>query len=125
MDSSLPYTVLLSISVASSSTTSLSISWLLAGYVTATSSTISYYNTDTDCFNMTYDDITTSETTVELTGLEEGTEYSVTVTATLSDGKAADNNLTASTRTAGKFLLPLMNTHKIIITQLHLLLLTL
>ena len=88
--------------MASLSTTSLTISWSLVGDVTATSYTVSYYNTDTDCFNMTYDDITTNETTVELTGLEAGNEYSVTVTVTLSDGKAADNNRTASTMTAGK-----------------------
>ena len=52
----------------------------------ATSYTISYENTDTDCFTMTYDDITTSDMTVVLTGLEEGTEYSITVTTTLTGG---------------------------------------
>ena len=35
---------------------------------------------------MTYDDITTSEMTRVLTGLEEGTEYSITVTTTLTGG---------------------------------------
>ena len=54
--------------------------------MTATSYTISYENTDTDCFTMTYDDITTSDMTRVLTGLEEGTEYSITVTATLTGG---------------------------------------
>ena len=53
--------------------------------MTATSFTISYENTDTDCFTMT-DDITTSEMTRVLTGLEEGTEYSITVTTTLTGG---------------------------------------
>ena len=69
--------------------------------MTATSYTISYENTDTDCFTMTYDDITTSEMTVELTGLEEGTEYSITVTATLSDDTSAEDDLTATTMAAG------------------------
>ena len=54
--------------------------------MTNTGFTISYFNTDTDCFTMTYDDITTSEMTRVLTGLEEGTEYSITVTVTLTGG---------------------------------------
>ena len=65
--------------------------------MTATIYTISYENTDTDCFTMTYDDITTSEMTVELTGLEEGTDYAVTVTATL----AGRDTETATTRPTG------------------------
>ena len=64
----------------------MTISWTLAEGVTATSYTISYENTNTECFTMTYADITTSEMTVDLTGLEEGTEYSITVTTTLSGG---------------------------------------
>ena len=90
-----------SIFIDSSSTTSLIISWLLAGDVTATNYVISYENTDTDCFTVTYDDITARETIVELTGLEEGTEYSVTVTATLSDGITTEDNLLATTMASG------------------------
>ena len=69
--------------------------------MTATSYTISYENTDTDCFTIIYDDITTNETAVELTGLEEGTEYSITVTATLSGDTSAEDDLTATTMAAG------------------------
>ena len=69
--------------------------------MTATSYTISYENTDTDCFTMIYDDITTSEMTVELTGLEEGTEYSITVTTTLSGDISTEDDLTATTLAAG------------------------
>ena len=93
-------------SVDSSSTTSLTISWTLADGLTATTDyTISYSNTDTECFTIPYNDITTSQTTLELTGLEEGTEYSitVTVTATPSDGVTGDYSVvtTATTETTG------------------------
>ena len=88
-------------SVDSSSTTSLTISWTLADGLTANDYTISYSNTDTECFNISYDDITTSQTTQELTHLQEGTDYSITVTVSLSDGGTGEDNLTATTMTAG------------------------
>ena len=71
--------------------------------MTATNYIISYENTNTGCFTMTYDDITTSETTVELTGLEEGTEYSIMVTAILSDGITTKDNILATTMASGLF----------------------
>ena len=67
---------------------------------------ISQSNTNTDCFNDS-DDITgivASETMYTLTDLQEGTEYSITVTATLSDGETAEDNLTATTMTAGWYI---------------------
>ena len=90
------------LSTVSSSTTSLTISWTLAGGVTATDYTISYSNTNTDCFTDS-DTITDigSETMYELTDLEEGTEYSITVTATLSGGGTREDSLTATTMAAG------------------------
>ena len=90
------------LSVTSSSTTSLTVSRTLGNGVTATDYTISYFNTD--CPTDTNDDITGipgSETMYTLTGLEEGTEYSITVTATLSGGGTRANSLTATTMTAG------------------------
>ena len=36
-----------------------------------------------------------------LTGLEEGTEYSITVTASLTGGRTERDTIIASTRTAG------------------------
>ena len=84
------------------SSTSLTISWILADDVTATEYIISYSNTDIDCFNISYDDITVSIMSVELTDLEEGTEYSITVTAILSDdGGNASDTVTATTLPIG------------------------
>ena len=64
---------------------------------------ISYSNTNTDCFTDS-DDITgiaVSETMYALTDLEEGTEYSITVTALLSDGETVEDSLTATTTADG------------------------
>ena len=83
------------------STTSITISWILYD-VTATEYIISYSNTDIDCFNISYNDITVSIMSVELTDLEEGTEYSITVTAILSDdGGTASDTITATTLPIG------------------------
>ena len=90
----------LSVMLDSKSTTSLTISWTLA----ATDYTISYSNTNnTECITAGYPDITTgaSESSRELMGLEEGTEYSITVTATLSGGGTGEDSLTATTMTVG------------------------
>ena len=56
--------------------------------MSATSYSISYSATDTDCFtgSNTTPPIAGSETMYRLPGLEEGTEYSITVTATLTGG---------------------------------------
>ncbi|CAI8029809.1 Receptor-type tyrosine-protein phosphatase F, partial [Geodia barretti] len=63
--------------------------------------TISYYNTNnTGCFNHSRSDITTSRASYQLTGLEEGTQYSITVTATLTGGRTEQDIITATTRTA-------------------------
>ena len=98
------YTYVDALSVDSSSTTSasLTISWSLADGLTATDYTISYSNTD--CPTDTYDDITgisPTKTMYTLPGLEEGTDYSITVTVSLSDGGTGEDSLTATTMTAG------------------------
>ena len=71
--------------------------------MTVTEYNISYSNTD--CPNDIYNDITgisASETMYILTDLEEGTEYSITVTAILSDdGGTAADTITATTISVG------------------------
>ena len=94
----------LTVMVDSTSTTSLTISWTLADDVVATQYIISYSNTD--CPNDTiYDYITgisDSETMYTLDDLEEGTGYSITVTAILSDdGGSAAYTITATTMSVG------------------------
>ena len=67
---------------------------------TVSTYSISYSNTNnTQCFNDSNDisDISTSKTMYNLTGLQEATEYSITVTAILSDGETAVDSLTATT----------------------------
>ena len=87
-------------------TDSLTISWTVTELpedVTVTQYIISYSNTD--CPNDIYDDITgisDSETMYTLTDLEEGTEYSITVTAILSDdGGTGSDTITATTIAVG------------------------
>ena len=89
----------LSVSVISSTTTSLTISWALEEGVTATSYSISYSATDTDCFtdSNTIPDIAGSETLYRLDDLEEGTEYSITVTATITGGGSQQDMAVATT----------------------------
>ena len=94
---------LLSLSISSTSDNTITISLILAGDVTVTEYTITYSNID--CPNDIYDDITgisASETMYSLTDLEEGTEYSITVTAILSDdGGTASDTVTATTMSVG------------------------
>ena len=92
-----------SLSVSSTSHNTITLSWTLVNDVTVTEYTISYSNID--CLNDIYDDITgisNSETMYTLTDLEEGTEYSITVTAILSDdGGTASDTITATTMSVG------------------------
>ena len=94
---------LLSLSISSTSDNTVTLSLILANDVTVTEYIISYSNSD--CPNDIYDDITgisDSETMYTLTDLEEGTEYSITVTAILSnDGGSAVDTITATTMSVG------------------------
>ena len=85
----------------SPTTTSLTVSWMLEQSLTASTYTISYQRTDSSCA-ITISDISGSDTTYTLTDLEEGTEYSVTLTATFTEGQGTGkDNLTHSTTDAG------------------------
>ena len=93
----------LSVSVISSTTTSLTISWMLEESLIATSYSISYSATDTDCFtdtNTMIPDIAGRETMYRLPGLEEGTEYSITVTATITGGGTDQEDMAVGTTVA-------------------------
>ena len=81
--------------------TSLKVTWefLLRDKPVSTYS-ISYSNTNnTQCFTDFNDmsGISASETIYTLDSLHKGTEYSITVTAILSDGGTAQDSVTAST----------------------------
>ena len=93
----------LSVSVVSSSTTFLTFSWTLEENFTATGYTISYSNINTDCISHsnTSSGIAGSETMYTLTGLEEETEYFISLTATLGNGNTTKRSITATTTTAG------------------------
>ena len=92
---------------ADSAPTSLNVSWTLDYRVSAESYTISYSKTNTDCFLFVYFNeitgIAASETMYTLTDLQEGAEYSITVTALVRDTVLANsqNSLTATTVATG------------------------
>ena len=71
--------------------------------VTATNYTISYSNTDSNCFTDSSTGIITDRMSYYLSGLEEDTEYIVTVIATLSDGEMWMGSVSATTMTAGVY----------------------
>ena len=90
--------------VGSTSSTSLTISWSLADGAAVTGYSISYSNTDTQCFtdSATVSGIAAGETSHTLTNLEEGTEYTITVTALLTGGGSDEDSVTATTLAAGE-----------------------
>ena len=92
--------------VGSTSSTSLAISWSLADGAAVTGYSIFYSNTDRQCFtdSDTVSGIAAGETSHTLTDLEEGTEYTITVTALLTGGGSDEDNVTATTLAAGGWL---------------------
>ena len=96
----------LNVSVSSSSSVSLTISWTIVENVTVTSYTIYYSNTNFNCFNDSYNisGIPGSETMYTLTGLEENTDYNLTVKASLPGGGIEVHSIEGTTLSAGQFL---------------------
>ena len=77
---------------------------MLEDTLRVTAYTISYSNTNnTDCFSdsNTILSIAGNETMYTLNSLEEGTEYSITVTASVIQGRTEEDTITATTMTAG------------------------
>ena len=87
----------------STTTTSVSISWVAADGVTVTGYSLSYSNTDTSCFSDsdTVSGIADSATQHTLSNLQEFTEYTITVTAMLSGGGTEQISVTTTTLSAG------------------------
>ena len=67
----------------------------------ATNYTLSYSNTNTECFTDTGTIPRITGGNKMLTGLEKGTEYSITVTASLTGGRTERDTIRATTLTAG------------------------
>ena len=85
--------------VTARESTSLSIMWqLLSTTYTVSTYTISYSNfNNTECYN----DSHTITDSMTLDNLEEATEYSIIVTATLSNSQSQQDNTSATTLPAG------------------------
>ena len=92
------------VNIESSEATSLTISWTLVGSAVETGYNISYSNTDTQCFtdSDTVSGIAAGETSHTLTDLEEGTEYTITVTALLTGGGTLEDSVTGTTQAVGE-----------------------
>ena len=94
---------LLSVTAVDQSLTAIWISWALEWEVHVTHYTIAYSNIH-PCFDdsvIIAGTVPGSETMYVLTGLEEGTEYSISVTATARGWKFGSYTTTAITITSG------------------------
>ena len=86
--------------------TSLSISWGLGPGVTPTSYSISYHNTNIQCFSDSHDisDIDIDQTMYYLTGLEEGSEYSVAISVRVCESdEITEEMVITSTLPTGQY----------------------
>ena len=84
--------------------TSIYIQWTVINAITATGYIISYSNTDNkECFtdSNTVTDIDGSDNGYNIGGLEEGTQYSITVAI---EGRADEDSVVQATQDAGNTL---------------------
>ena len=98
--------------------TSFTISW--SPLDAATTYAVSYFTSNTSCYTDSNTISGIRETMYTLTGLEEGTDYSITVTASLSGGRTENRSINGTTLTASKSILAcctqVLNIRKIILT---------
>ena len=94
----------LSVLVADLSSTSILLKFILIEGVEPSEYTIIYSNTNPQCFNDSRTLAITNASTVcyNITDLEEGTEYNITVILAQADGARYRDTTTATTATAGK-----------------------
>ena len=99
-----PFPGAISAAIDETEPTSLTISWTLVGSAAVTGYSISYSNTDTECFidSDVVSGIAAGEMSHTLTDLEEGTEYTITVTALLTGGGTREYSVTATTLAVGE-----------------------
>ena len=83
--------------------TSIYVQWAVIDAITATGYTISYSNTNTECFtdSDTVTDIDGSAGGNTIGGLEEGTQYTITVAI---EGRADEGTVVQATQDAGNTL---------------------
>ena len=94
--------------IISTESTSLTVMWQPQSAISVFSFNISYFNTrNKECFNdtNTITGISSDKTRYNLTNLQEGTKYSITVIAILSDNSSTEGSATSSTLPAGNCLL--------------------
>ena len=102
---SFSFSVAISVTVVSAMTTSIVISWTLIAGVVAEEYTISYSNTEnTDCFTISQTVPITdgSEDSYNIEDLEEGTEYSISVSLIRGGAVTDMDNIKHSTTDAGE-----------------------
>jgi len=94
------------VNIESTDAISLTISWSLTDGATVTGYSISYSNIDTQCFtdSDTLSGIAAGKTSHTLIDLEEGTEYTITVTAELTGGGTLEDSVTGTTQAVGEMI---------------------
>ena len=88
----------IAVAALSVSNTHATLTWRASGKTITY--TIFYSNTNTECFNVSGSAVVRS-TSYNLTGLQEGTNYSFSVTTILNSGESVRGNVVFTTLAAG------------------------